>query len=249
MTIRTLIAEDEPLALRKLRDLIGDEPDLELIGEARDGEKAAELIDALKPDLVFLDVRMPGVSGIDTLERITHKPAVVFTTAYDQFALAAFELAAVDYLLKPFGQDRFREALGRARRMVASAPVSTALERAGETLSRKPLSRLFVRDRNAIRPLPLSAVQHLEARDDYVAVHAQGGHVYLVSLSLQKLEERLDPDQFVRVHRSHIVNLDCIVGIHAHDASRMIVELADGTRIIASKSGSQRLRQLAQPGA
>ena len=246
--IRTVIAEDEPLAARKLRDLIADEEDLELIGEAMDGGKAAELIDALKPDLVFLDVRMPTVSGLDTLERISHKPAVVFTTAYDQFALAAFELAAVDYLLKPFSQERFREAMSRVRRLLAAAPATSALERAGETLSRRPLTRLFVRDREATRPLPLSAVERLEARDDYVAVHAQG-RTYLINVTLQKLEERLDPDQFLRIHRSHIVNLDFIAALHAHDATRMTVELADGTKVVASKSGSQRLRQLAQPGA
>lgn len=248
MSIRTLIAEDEPLALRKLRDLIAEEEDLELIGEARDGGEAAELIDRLEPDLVFLDVNMPTVSGIQTLERIEHKPAVVFTTAYDQFALAAFELAAVDYLLKPFGQERFREAMSRVRRLLASAGGAAALDRAGEALSRRPLSRLFVRDRDAIRPLPLATVERLEARDDYVAVHVQG-RTYLLNLALQKLEERLDPEHFVRVHRSHIVNIDFITAIHAHDASRMIVELSDGTKVVASRSGSQRLRQLAQPGA
>lgn len=248
MSIRTLIAEDEPLALRKLRDLIAEEEDLELIGEAHDGGEAVELIDRLEPDLVFLDVNMPTVSGLQTLERIEHKPAVVFTTAYDQYALAAFELAAVDYLLKPFGQERFRDALTRVRRLLATTGGVPALERAGEALSQRPITRLFVRDRDAIRPLPLSAVERLEARDDYVAVHAQG-RMYLLNLALQKLEARLDPEHFVRVHRSHIVNIDFISAIHAHDASRMIVEMSDGTRVVASRSGSQRLRQLAQPGA
>ena len=248
MTIRTVIAEDEPLAARKLRDLITDEEDLELIGTASDGGAAAELIDELKPDLVFLDVRMPTVSGLDTLERISHKPAVVFTTAYDQFALAAFELAAVDYLLKPFSQERFREAMSRVRRLLAATPATSALERAGETLSRRPLTRLFVRDRDATRPLALSSVERLEARDDYVAVHAQG-RTWLLNITLQKLEERLDPDQFLRIHRSHIINLDYIAALHAHDATRMTVELADGTKVVASRSGSQKLRQLAQPGA
>jgi two-component system, LytTR family, response regulator len=245
VTIRTILAEDEPLAARKLRDLIAEEDDLDLIGEAKDGGEAAELIDRLKPDLVFLDVRMPGVSGLDTLERITHKPAVVFTTAYDQFALAAFELAAIDYLIKPFSQERFRDAMSRVRRLLAAEAGTAALERASETLSKRPLSRVFVRDRDAIRPLPLTAVERLEARDDYVAVHAQG-RTYLLSVPLLKLEERLDPERFVRIHRSHIVNLDFINAIHSHDASRMIVELSDGTKVVASRSGSQRLRQMVQ---
>jgi two-component system LytT family response regulator len=246
--IRTLIAEDEPLAAGKLRDLIAHENDLELVGEAHDGEDAALKIDALEPDLVFLDVSMPIASGLDVLARITHRPAVVFTTAYDQFALDAFELAAVDYLLKPFSQERFREAVSRVRRLLTAAQVTPTLEHARETLSRRPLTRLFVRDREATRPLPLSAVERLEARDDYVAVHACG-RSYLLNVALQTLEARLDPDQFVRIHRSHIVNLDFIAAIHAHDAARMLVELADGTTVIASRSGSQRLRQLAQPGA
>ena len=138
------------------------------------------------------------------------------------------------------------DAMSRVRRrLLASEAGTAALERAGEALSKRPLSRLFVRDRDAIRPLPLTAVERLEARDDYVAVHAQG-RTYLLSVPLLKLEERLDPERFVRVHRSHIVNLDFITASHAHDAWRMIVELADGTKVVASKSGSQRLRQLAQ---
>ena len=255
MTIRALIAEDEPLARAKLRELIADEPDLELVAEAADGAEAAELIDRLEPDLVFLDVHMPAMSGIETLERVQHKPAVIFTTAYDQYALAAFELAAIDYLLKPFSEERFREAMSRARRLLsAAAPADAAepspaqtstLERASDAFSKRPLTRLFVRDRNAIRPIVLAQVERFEARDDYVAVFTNG-RSYLLNLPLQKLEERLDPDQFTRVHRSHIVNLDFIAAIHAHDASRLIVQLADGTRIIASRSGSQRIKHLAQ---
>jgi two-component system LytT family response regulator len=241
--IRTVIAEDEPLAARRLRELIADEPDLLLAAEARDGAQAATLIDQLKPDLVFLDVRMPGVSGLETLARIQHRPAVVFTTAYDQYALTAFELAAVDYLLKPFGQERFREAVSRVRRFLDRANGSTALERFQETLPRRPLTRLFVRERDATRPLLVSSIERLEARDDYVAVHALG-RTYLLNVPLQKLEERLDPENFVRVHRSHIVNLNQITAIHSHDAARLIVELSDGTRIVASRSGTQRLRQL-----
>jgi two-component system LytT family response regulator len=191
---------------------------------------------------------MPAMSGIETLERIKHRPAVIFTTAYDQYALAAFELAAIDYLIKPFSEERFREAMSRARRLIGTAHSPGVLQRAQDALTRRPLTRLFVRDREALRPIPLNLVQHFEARDDYVAVHTQGKY-YLINLPLQKLEERLDPEHFVRVHRSHIINLDFISAIHAHDAARLVVQLSDGTRIVASRSGSQRLRQLAQPGA
>lgn len=241
--IRAVIAEDEPLAVDKLRALVSEEEDLELVAVAHNGAEAAELVDRLKPDLLFLDVRMPGVSGIETLDRINHKPAVIFTTAYDQYALAAFELAAVDYLLKPFGQQRFREALQRARRHIGQPNGATPIERVAETMASKPLTRLFVREKEALRPLSVSAVDRFEAMDDYVAVHT-GTARYLISISLQELERRLPADQFLRIHRSHMINLDRIKAIHPNDGARMIVELSTGAQIAASKSGSQRLREL-----
>ena len=242
--IRTMIAEDEPLARDKLRALIDDESDLALVGVAEDGNSAVTLVDELKPDLLFLDVHMPGLSGVGALEQIRHRPAVVFTTAHDQNALAAFELAAVDYLLKPFSQDRFREALARARRLLTAPATQNALERAGEALGTKPLTRIFVRDRDAIRPIAVREADRFEARDDYVAVFSRGRN-YLLNISMQKLEERLPPEQFVRIHRSHIINLDRIAALHAHDAARMLVEMTDGSRVVASRSGTQRLRELA----
>jgi two-component system LytT family response regulator len=245
--IRVVIAEDEPLAITKLCDLIAQETDLELVGTAEDGAAAADIINKLKPDLAFLDVRMPVVTGIAALERLTHKPVLVFTTAYDQYALAAFELAAVDYLLKPFGQERFREAMTRVRRLLSAPEQAATIDRIGEALSRRPMTRLFVRDGAAIKPLAVQAIDRFEARDDYVSVVTQGKS-YLLGVSLQKLEERLDPERFVRIHRSHIINLDRVKAIHAHDASRMVVEIADGARIVASKTGSQKLRQMVQPG-
>jgi two-component system, LytTR family, response regulator len=242
--IRTMIAEDEPLARDKLRALIADETDLTLVGEAEDGISAVQLVDELKPDLLFLDVHMPGLSGMGALEQIRHHPSVVFTTAHDQYALAAFELAALDYLLKPFSQDRFREALARVRRLMTAPATQGALERAGETLGTRPLTRIFVRDRDAIRPIAVRDADRFEARDDYVAVFARG-KTYLLNVSMQKLEERLPPEQFVRIHRSHIINLDRIAALHAHDAARMLVEMTDGSRVVASRSGTQRLRELA----
>ena len=241
--IHTMIAEDEPLARDKLRALIAEETDLELVGEAEDGNSTVRLVDELKPELLFLDVRMPGLSGLAALEQVQHRPAVVFTTAYDQYALAAFELAAVDYLLKPFGQDRFRSALERVRRLLTTNAAPSAIERAGETLSTRPLTRLFVRDRSAIRPIAVQEVDRFEARDDYVAVFCRG-QTFLLNISLQKLEERLPAEQFVRIHRSHIINLDRITAIHSHDAARMLVEMSDGARVVASRSGTQRLREL-----
>ncbi|HUF49892.1 MAG TPA: LytTR family DNA-binding domain-containing protein [Longimicrobiales bacterium] len=242
MQIRTMIAEDEPLARARLAELIRAEEDLVLVAEAEDGDEAARLLDETKPDLLFIDVRMPGRSGISVLESATYRPTVVFTTAYDHYALAAFELAAVDYLLKPFGPDRFRAALDRARTALA-LPVHVA-PRLREMDDGRPLTRIFVRDRAAIRPVAIADIVRLEAKDDYVATHV-GDRSFLLNVRLQLLEARLDPDQFVRIHRSHIINLDHVRAIHAHDAARMIVEMSDGASIVASRSGSARLRKLA----
>jgi two-component system LytT family response regulator len=240
--IRTMIAEDEPLARAKLAELVRAEPDLELVAEAADGDEAARLVDDRKPDLLFLDVRMPGRSGIAVLESTKHRPTVVFTTAYDHYALAAFELAAVDYLLKPFGAERFRAALQRARTALAQ-PLND-VPRLREVDDGRPLTRIFVRDGGSIRPIAVSSIARLEAHDDYVAAYVEK-RKFLLNVRMQELEERLSDEQFVRVHRSHIVNLDHVRAIHSHDAARMLVEMQDGTQIVASRTGSVRLRKLA----
>src|SRR5687767_1598282 len=158
MTATALIVDDEPLARRKLRDLLAEFPDVELLGEASDGAEAVRAIDELEPELVFLDIQMPLVSGLEVLERTRHKPAVIFTTAHDRFAVAAFELAAVDYLLKPFGRERFRVALERARAVLGQeSALVPSVERARRALAgRGPLTRLFVRDRGKIVPIPVA---------------------------------------------------------------------------------------------
>lgn len=247
MTLDALIAEDEPIARRTLRELIATVPWLACVGEAENGLRAVELIDSLQPDLVFLDVEMPGVTGLEVLERVRYVPAVIFTTAYDRYAVGAFELGAVDYLVKPFGRQRFLAAAERARRTLKSPGeristverVRVALDSAAE-----PLSRIFVRDRGAITPVPVGAIERLEAEDDYVAVHADGQR-YLVFLPLADFERRLDTGQFLRVHRCHIVNVEHVRRFVPFDGSRLQVEMRDGTRIIASRARSKELRHLA----
>lgn len=238
-----MIAEDEPLARKRLGELVSAEPDLELVGAAADGDDAAHMLDEIRPDLLFLDVRMPGRSGIAVLESAIHRPAVVFTTAYDHYALAAFELAAADYLLKPFGPDRFRAALERVRTALARPPADVA-PRLRDIDESRPLRRIFVRERASILPLNVADIAWFEASDDYVSAHVRD-KTFLLNVRLQELEDRLDTDQFVRIHRSHIINLDHIRAMHAHDAARMIVELNTGAQIIASRTGTQRLRKLA----
>jgi two-component system LytT family response regulator len=249
LKVRVVIAEDEPLARRTLRELVRGEDWLELAGEAADGRAAVTLIDDVKPDLVFLDVRMPELTGIEVLGRIEHHPAVVFTTAFDRYAVAAFELEAIDYLIKPFGKKRFGATLERVRRRLEAdsrdaADLPPARERLQSALDgRRPLRRLFARKGSRIVPLRMDAVTRIEACDDYCEVHCRG-QAYLVHLRLQDLEERLDGEKFLRVHRSHVINLDHVEQLDAYDDRRLEVRLIDGSRVVASRTGSGKLREM-----
>lgn len=227
--LRTLVCEDEPLARRSLVELVRGDARLELAGIAASGDETLERIDQTQPALVLLDIRMPGMSGIEALSLARHLPAVVFTTADPTHAAQAFDLGAFDYLLKPFGQARFSAAIDRvlARMGPAAAPV--------------PLKRLFVRHRDGIVPVRIDEVSRFEVQDDYVLAHAPGGP-YWCSTTLSALEAKLDGERFVRIGRSHIVNLDRIERLFAHDTRRLAIVMADGTELVASREISQRLR-------
>jgi two-component system LytT family response regulator len=241
--ITALVVDDEPLARRKVRELLRDVPWIRCLGEAADGMSAMRVIDEQRPDLVFLDIRMPGLSGLEILKRVRHVPAVIFTTAYDRYAVTAFELAAVDYLLKPFSRDRFLQSLERARPGLVRRTATPPAERAEETLRPAPMRRLFVREGGRILPLRSLTVERLEACDDFVYVYAAGRR-YRVNAPLSELEQRLDPAVFVRIHRSHIVNLDHVVAWSPYDGSRYEVRLRDGTVLTASRQRSRMLRDL-----
>ncbi len=242
--VRALLVEDEPEARRMLRDLLAEASWLELVGEAADGREAVARIDSLEPRLVFLDVRLPEMSGLQVLERIRHQPEVVFATAYDRYAVTAFELGALDYLVKPFGRERFRNMLQRVRRRLALDPdAPSSPERARTALGRAPLRRLFARTGDRIVPIPAAAIHRVQARGDYAEVHAPGGP-FLLHVSLTELAARLDPERFVQVHRSHIVNLDAVKLLRPHDDRRLVIVLASGEEIIASRSASEALRRL-----
>ena len=209
------------------------------------GRAAIVAIDELQPDLVFLDIQLPGFSGIDVLSQVRHTPAVIFTTAHDQFAVTAFELAALDYLMKPFGSERFGRALERARPLLEHQVGAGTTERARDVLSHGPIPRLFVRDAGRILPIRVASIEGLQACDDYVLVHT-GGRRFRVNVPLSDLERRLDPRVFVRVHRSHVVNLDYVASWRPYDGSRFQITLRTGTTIMASRQRSRVLRDLAR---
>ena len=239
-----VLVEDEPVALTELKSLVAEIDWLETVGEAIDGATAVNLIDAYRPDVVFLDVQLPEMSGLEVLERIQHNPSVVFTTAYDRYAVAAFEIEALDYLVKPFGRKRFREAVDRLRRSLERADREPVAARVRRAMEDGPLTRILVRDAGRLVPLAMEQVQRLEAEGEYVAVHTAERR-YLVRLPLAEFERRLDPERFIRVHRSHIVNLDHVKAMERYDGSRLEVRMRNGSRILASRSRSKDLREIA----
>jgi two-component system LytT family response regulator len=250
-----VLAEDEPIARLHLRDLVTQHSALTLVGEASTGDEALALLERERPDAAFLDIRMPGLSGLRVLELATARPAVVFTTAYDAHAVMAFELGAVDYLLKPFGLERFAKAVDRlvAARAMPERGAEPATADAHEPpearvrdlmgQSSRPLERVFVRERSRLVPIVVRDIERIDAEDDFVALVVRGRR-HLLGVTLAALLPRLDPAVFVRVHRSHAVNLDFVAAITPWDAGRYAVELKDGSRIVASRTGTQTLRGL-----
>jgi len=229
--LRVAIVDDEPLARRTLRSMLADEGGVSLVGEARSGPEAVALLDRARPDAVFLDVEMPGSSGVDVLRRAEHLPLVVFTTAYDRYAVAAFDLEAVDFLLKPFGRRRFGDAMRRLRRAAAG--------RRGLPADR--LRRLFASVVGNVVPLAVEGIESFEGAGDYVRVRAAGSE-YLVSHRLNELESKLDPERFVRIHRSRIVNLDFVRSIEC-EGGQLAVHMKDGTALPVSRRRGPRLRR------
>src|SRR5687768_7710120 len=216
---------------------------VEVVGEAADGEAAVEAIDRLRPELVFLDVQMPGLLGTEVLQRIERQPFIIFTTAFSQHAVSAFELGAVDYLLKPFGAARLSAAMERIRAAIGEPTGVGAIERLTGALSGGPISRLFVRAGGNLVPLPIAEVMSFEADGDYVIAHTERTR-HALHLSLSRLEERLDPQHFVRVHRAHIVNLDHVRAFTRDGRGNLEAELADGRRVPVSRARAQQHRSL-----
>jgi two-component system LytT family response regulator len=250
--IRVLIVDDEPIARRGIRQQLRGEADLEVIGECGDGAEAIDAITGLAPDLVFLDIQMPEVGGFDVVEAIgvARMPAVVFVTAYDEHALRAFDVHAVDYVLKPIDRDRFRTAVERARRRLAHAPgqqlqegelsldrrLAAVLEELGRP-AHDYAKRLAIKGDGRVILVDVEEVDRLEAAGNYVEVHSGARH-HLVRETMASLEARLDPARFVRVSRSSIVNATRVRELQPMFSGDFVVVLRDGTKV----AGSRRYR-------
>lgn len=237
LPLRTLIVDDEPLARDLIREYLTQHPDLVIVGESEHGLQAVLDITALAPDLIFLDIQMPKLNGLEVLELTGRRTGVIFTTADDQHALKAFDLHAVDYLLKPFSQQRFDEALARARQSMAQ--VQPEVQKLLVDASQR-LARILIRDRNQVHVIAVEKVEYVQAQDDYISIRS-AGRDYLKTQSLAELAAQLDPAQFVRVHRSYLLNLVYLQSLERSTKDNFVAVLRDGQRIPVSRSGYERL--------
>lgn len=241
--IRALVVDDEELARQVLRELLQEHPEIQIVAECVNGFEAVKAISEHQPDLMFLDVQMPKLSGFDVLELIEEDVAVIFVTAYDQYAMKAFEVHAVDYLLKPIGRDRFEEALGRAKKRIGEKKPSVEQIVAAARPPQQYLERLVVRDGTRVTLIPAAKLDYVEAQDDYIALASQGAK-HLKQQTIASVEAGLDPARFVRIHRSYIVNFERVVRIEPYGKDSRLAILADGTRLPVSRTGYARLKSL-----
>ena len=255
-TIRTCIIDDEPLARERIRTLLAQEPDVELVGESGDGGEAVETIRRAKPDLIFLDVQMPVMDGFGVLQTLGAEvpPAVIFCTAYDQYALQAFDVHALDYLLKPFNSRRFKKAMDRARLELmkdgASPAMNEKLLSLLETLrnEKKNPERLVLKSSGRVSFLKVEEIDWIEAEGNYVRLHT-GNISHLLRETMKGIEAKLDPERYIRIHRSTIVNTDRIKELQPLFHGEYAVILRDGPRLTASRGPENKLRRLIEASA
>ena len=241
--ISALIVDDEELARHVVREFLAAHPEIEILAECANGLEAVKAFGEHKPDLIFLDVQMPRLTGFDVLELIGEDVSVIFTTAYDQYAMRAFEVHAVDYLLKPIGKQRFEEALEHAKRRIGDKMPSAQKLADSARPPQQFMERLVVRDGTRVTLIPTAKLDYVEAQDDYVALASQGKK-HLKQQTIASLEACLDPQCFVRVHRSYIVNLERVVRIEPYGKDSRLAILSDGARLPVSRAGYARLQAL-----
>lgn len=237
--LRAIIVDDEELARGYLREMLSTHAEIHIAAECPNGFEAVKAIGETHPDLLFLDVQMPKLDGFEVLELIDPGPVVIFVTAYDQYAMRAFDAHAVDYLLKPFSRQRFELALERARMRLGEQRATVPLAPEARPPEQRP-QRIVVKDGPRVHVIPLEKLDYVEAQDDYVALHS-AGKSYLKQQPIASLEALLDPARFVRIHRSVIVNLERVARIEPYGKDSRLAILTDGTRLPVSRSGYARL--------
>ena len=242
--IKALIVEDEEPAREIVKSYLNKFKNIELVGEAADGFNGLKQINELKPDLLFLDIQMPKLTGFEILELINHTPVIIFTTAYDQFALKAFEMNATDYLLKPFSSDRFDAAIQKAiEKINAKSTELPVIKKLVETVDEKTetIDRVVVKTGNKIKVIPSGRIIYIEAQDDYVMIYSEDGK-HLKEKTMKYFETHLDPDHFIRIHRSYIVNVNFIVQLEHFTKESYVVILKNAAKLKVSDSGYKNLK-------
>jgi two-component system LytT family response regulator len=243
--MKIIIIDDEPLARSIIREYLQFHPELNLIAECNDGFEGVKAIQQLQPDLIFLDIQMPKINGFEMLELIEEPPAVIFTTAFDEYAMKAFESHAVDYLLKPFSQDRFDKAISKWKLTDRTIPVKEQLAPLLESVSNSPAeqNRVVIKLSGKIRIIPIEDIHYLEAADDYVKIHTKEG-AFLKNKTMGHFEKVLNKNQFVRTHRSYMINISEITRIDPYEKENHLAILKSGARVPVSKSGYLNLKMV-----
>ena len=244
MRLRAVVVDDEDLARVVVREYLTGMPDVEIVAECANGFEAVKAVSDLQPDLLILDVQMPKLNGFEVLELVGRDVAVVFVTAFDQYAIRAFEVHAVDYLLKPFSAERLAAAIDRVRdRLGRGEPLPIKELAAAGQPAQEPARRILVRDGPRVHVLPVEKIDYVQAQDDYVCFRCEGKE-YLKEQTLGELEAALDPSKFVRIHRSYVLNLDRLARVETDERENRIATLADGRRLPISRAGYGRLSAL-----
>lgn len=242
--IRTIIVEDEELARNLLKSYLKERDDLEIIAECENGFEGVKAINELKPDLVFLDIQMPKITGFEMLELLDHHPEIIFTTAYDQYALKAFEFNAADYLLKPFSKDRLLAAVDKVtERLAKKAESDDIVDKISNFTREEFLDRVVVKDRHKIHIIPVDQIRYVESLDDYVLIYTNEGR-FMKQKTMKYFETALDPRNFARIHRSYIVRIDQIAQLQQYEKESYIVILHDKTKLKVSKTGYKNLKEM-----
>jgi two-component system LytT family response regulator len=242
--LRTIIVEDEELARNLMKNFLADNDAVEIIAECENGFEGVKEINDLKPDLVFLDIQMPKITGFEMLELLEHKPQIIFATAYDQYALKAFDYNAADYLLKPYSKNRLEEAIQKVQeRIQKEGKTSDIAERISDFPKEEYLDRIVVKDRHKIHIAPVDAIRYIESMDDYVMIYTTEGR-WVKQKTMKYFEKALNPKDFVRIHRSHIVKVSEIAEIQQYEKEAYVVILHDKTKLKVSKTGYKNLKNV-----